>query len=358
MKKLIAAILFFASFGVAQGAQPLNEAFWFSLFPNLRAPSIAVRSLNRVADTLQNCGRCYAPIGQCSSDMGTTQDDINKCNAGNTGVKGDCEPLVSQGCAGSSERNTCKPICKKIPPPSIPRPVPQPRPVPNNCLQIEQIIKSLKNQIARLPDNDYFRGLRSELENRLQALEKKWNYACPKPDECKVSKIKCNSNKGDDDCADAPKTPKCIIRGSSSTGVCGSKSCEVGKCLSSSSKIATPRGDINVTELKVGDMVWTTDTAGNRIVRPILKASHISVTNHRVVHLVLADGRTLDVSATHPAANGRMVGDLITGDTYNGSTVKSAMLKPYEGTATYDILPAGDTGFYFANGILMGSTLK
>jgi hypothetical protein len=31
---------------------------------------------------------------------------------------------------------------------------------------------------------------------------------------------------------------------------------------------------------------------------------------------------------------------------------------PYRGGATYDLLSSGDTGFYWANGILMGSSLK
>ncbi len=130
------------------------------------------------------------------------------------------------------------------------------------------------------------------------------------------------------------------------------------KCLSSSSYIATPIGDVAVTSLKVGDIVWTADLAGNRIVRTLIKVSRVSAPNHRVVYLVLADGRSLDVSALHPAVGGMTVGDLKAGDAYDGSVVKSAVVRPYEGTATHDILPAGETGYYFANGILMGSTLK
>jgi len=30
----------------------------------------------------------------------------------------------------------------------------------------------------------------------------------------------------------------------------------------------------------------------------------------------------------------------------------------YQETATFDILPSSSTGFYWANGILLGSTLK
>lgn len=129
-------------------------------------------------------------------------------------------------------------------------------------------------------------------------------------------------------------------------------------CLASTSKIATPRGESSITDLKVGDIVWTADAAGNRVVRSLLRVSRVPVINHHVVHLALADGRTLDVSALHPTADGRTVGDLKAGEVYDGSVVQSVILKPYKGSATYDILPAGDTGYYWANGILMGSTLK
>lgn len=176
-----------------------------------------------------------------------------------------------------------------------------------------------------------------------------------------------------------PQNGNCPASGGGSGEKCGNITCSVSQtccngmpfreptctdrpfcpiCLSSASKIATPIGEVVVTTLQVGDIIWTIDRLGNRIVRPLVKASHISVSNHHVIHLVLADGRTLDVSAPHPTADGRTVGDLTAGDAYDGSVVKSAALKPYEGSATYDILPAGDTGYYWANGILMGSTLK
>lgn len=131
-----------------------------------------------------------------------------------------------------------------------------------------------------------------------------------------------------------------------------------GKCLSFDSKIATPIGDVAVTNLRVGDIIWTVDIAGNRIVRPVIKVSHTTAINHHIIHLILADNRTLNVSALHPTADGRTVGDLKTGDMYDGSVVRSAVLQPYKGSATYDILPAGETGYYWANSILMGSTFK
>jgi len=79
--------------------------------------------------------------------------------------------------------------------------------------------------------------------------------------------------------------------------------------------------------------------------------------NYRIAHIVLDDGRQLRVSAGHPTADGRTFGDLGPGDLLDGAHVVSLELVPYGNPETYDILPAGETGYYWANGILMGSTL-
>ena len=50
--------------------------------------------------------------------------------------------------------------------------------------------------------------------------------------------------------------------------------------------------------------------------------------------------------------------DLKVGDTLDGARVTLIERQPYAGTRTYDLLPSGDTGFYWANGILVGSSLK
>jgi hypothetical protein len=42
----------------------------------------------------------------------------------------------------------------------------------------------------------------------------------------------------------------------------------------------------------------------------------------------------------------------------DGSRIASVERVAYSGGATYDILPAGATGAYWANGVLLGSTLR
>jgi hypothetical protein len=130
-------------------------------------------------------------------------------------------------------------------------------------------------------------------------------------------------------------------------------------CLARGSRIAIPGGDVAVEDLKIGDLVWTTDATGARVVAPLVETGTTPVpSTHRVVHLVLADGRMVNVSPGHPTADGREVGDLAPGDLYDGAIVTNAELVPYAGGATFDVLPAGATGMYWANGVLLGSTLR
>jgi hypothetical protein len=76
-----------------------------------------------------------------------------------------------------------------------------------------------------------------------------------------------------------------------------------------------------------------------------------------MAHLILADGRELLVSPGHRTADGRQAGDLKIGDQLDGSNITTWELVPYADGRTYDLLPAGATGFYWANGILMASTI-
>ena len=130
-------------------------------------------------------------------------------------------------------------------------------------------------------------------------------------------------------------------------------------CLSENTLIDTPDGQTNVQKLKPGMTVFTQDSLGHKQASTILKTGRtLSPKEHQMVHVVLYDGRKLDVSQNHPASDGRFFGDLHAGDLLDGSKIASVNLVPYNGTYTYDILPDGKTGFYWADGILVGSTLK
>lgn len=131
------------------------------------------------------------------------------------------------------------------------------------------------------------------------------------------------------------------------------------KCLASSTNISTSLGKVNIKQLKIGMLVWTVDKNGQREIQPIIKLNSVYVgDNYKISHLKMVDGRNLLVSSTHPISKNHLVSDLSTGDSYDGSVVQSNSLISYDDKYTYDLLPAGETGFYFANGILMGSTLK
>jgi hypothetical protein len=130
-------------------------------------------------------------------------------------------------------------------------------------------------------------------------------------------------------------------------------------CLAVGTRIATPGGDVAVQDLRIGDVVWTVDANGARVSAPLIAVGSTPVpATHIVVRVALDDGRVVYVSPGHPTADGRHIGDLPAGDTLDGARIASVERVPYAGGATYDILPAGATRAYWANGVLLGSTLR
>jgi hypothetical protein len=137
----------------------------------------------------------------------------------------------------------------------------------------------------------------------------------------------------------------------------GAPNCPI--CLAASTMIATPNGAVLVTEVRVGTVVWTQAADGSRVAARVVEVGSMPVpAGHLMVHLLLADGRELLVSPGHRTADGRPVGTLKQGDQLDGSTISRWELVPYAGERTYDLLPAGATGHYWANGILLSSTLS
>ena len=129
-------------------------------------------------------------------------------------------------------------------------------------------------------------------------------------------------------------------------------------CLSGDTLIDTSNGQVNVRNLTVGMPVWTVDASGKRVLATILEVRKTPVpSNDEIERVILRDGRQLFVSPGHPTADGRLFGQLQVGDRLDNSTVVFLEFVPYSQPFTYDLLPSGPTGFYWANGILVGSTL-
>lgn len=129
-------------------------------------------------------------------------------------------------------------------------------------------------------------------------------------------------------------------------------------CLAAGTRIDAPDGPVAVEDIRPGDLVWTLDQAGERIPSPVLQVGRAIVpAGHRIVRLALEDGREVLVSPGHPTADGRRVGELVVGDWLDGARVLRIESLPYSQNSTYDLLPAGDTGLYWAQGILLDSTL-
>jgi hypothetical protein len=129
-------------------------------------------------------------------------------------------------------------------------------------------------------------------------------------------------------------------------------------CLASNTNISTPAGQVNIKNIKVGSRVWSQDQQGRKIASTVVQVSQTLVPKtHHVIHLMLADSREVWVSPSHPTITGAAVQTLRAGDWYDGSEILSAELIPYWDNYTYDLLPDSGTGFYWANGIILKSTL-
>ena len=127
-------------------------------------------------------------------------------------------------------------------------------------------------------------------------------------------------------------------------------------CLAATTRIATPDGPILVSDLRAGMLVWTVD-AGKRVAAPIAIVRYTPAPfGHRVIRVVLADGRAVIASPGHPTGDGRRVGELNPGDLLDGSRVATINVLPYSGD-TWDLLPLSSAGTYWADGVLLGSTL-
>ncbi len=129
-------------------------------------------------------------------------------------------------------------------------------------------------------------------------------------------------------------------------------------CLTQGTLIDTPGGPIPVEELREGMAIWSVDGSGRRMVARVVNTTMTSVPpSFQALRVTLSDGRAVTASSSHRTGEGRALGDYGVGDNLNGATVVSIDSVPYDG-GTYDLLPSGTTGLYWANGILLQSTLR
>ncbi len=127
-------------------------------------------------------------------------------------------------------------------------------------------------------------------------------------------------------------------------------------CANPDTLIATPEGERKISELKIGDWVYSVDH--DQVVPvPLAAVKQRPARSHVVPQILLDNGQVLQISAGHPTADNRTFGELRVGDRLGELRIKAVELVTYEHDFTYDILPASDTGYYFAGGALIGSTL-
>ena len=127
-------------------------------------------------------------------------------------------------------------------------------------------------------------------------------------------------------------------------------------------RIDTPQGERRVDALRVGDPVWSTRNYDGHLTRVEARVAAIGKLRwdrgtHRVVKVRLENGRVLEVSGTHPTADGRTFDDLRAGDDLGGQIVRSVAVVPFKVEHTHDIRPDTRGGCYWAEGALIGSTL-
>jgi hypothetical protein len=130
------------------------------------------------------------------------------------------------------------------------------------------------------------------------------------------------------------------------------------KCLPPNARIATPSGEVAIRSLHVGSIVWTQSADGRKVPSPVAAVSSPKIRGpHNVARVVLDDGRSFTASLEHPLLAGQRVQDLRAGERYAGSTVIDVRVVRYTGSHTFDILPSGQTGVYWVDGVPVKSTL-
>ncbi|MCB0839978.1 MAG: hypothetical protein KDD99_25085 [Bacteroidetes bacterium] len=130
-------------------------------------------------------------------------------------------------------------------------------------------------------------------------------------------------------------------------------------CLHPQTMILTYEGEKEVQSISEGEYIWTLNECEEKELQPVIWTNQVKVpASHQLLDIAFENGQHLKVSPLHPDIQGNALKDLTIGSYLNGEKVVSIEMIPANIPATWDILPAGATGAYFANGVAIGSTLK
>jgi len=173
------------------------------------------------------------------------------------------------------------------------------------------------------------------------------NATCCETECCNEGELCCNVNAGASRTGCFPATDK---------GTCP-LGCAQCVCTAPNTPIATPSGERAISELRVGDLVYSVHH-GKLVAVPVILTNRVPVTGaHHMVEVRLSNGRVLSISPSHPTADGRTFADLANGDVLDGMVIDSVHRTRYTEAYTYDILPDSDSGTYFAGTVQIGTTL-
>jgi intein/homing endonuclease len=143
------------------------------------------------------------------------------------------------------------------------------------------------------------------------------------------------------------------------------------KCLPNTARILTSQGEEKIDNLQIGDSVYTFNNIDGKILAPIIQVIKTPVQKEYImIKITLEEGRSVQASSKHPIPIERkyanssvnqfeelLFSDIKKGDHIDNSKVVSIEFVKYNGEFTYDILPAGESGYYWADEVLIGSTL-
>ena len=127
-------------------------------------------------------------------------------------------------------------------------------------------------------------------------------------------------------------------------------------CAPWDTPVDTPDGEVLISLLDEGDLVWSLHR-GEKVAVPVIQLNRTPVENHLMVRVVLEGGDVIDMSRGHPTADGRPFQNLSEEEMLYDRAIVDVSTVSYPGAHTYDILPDSDTGVYFVHGIPVGSTL-